>query len=262
MGIAVLIVVHCCLAAVAGDGFEDVRRQGALLESERRWQDAEAVYRAALDDPALVPANRYWILVSLAELAQRLGEFAAARRRLAEAERLIPDERGRVQWLNARAALHLVEGKLAAAGEDLTRALPAAGRVADKALLGGVLHNLASYELQTGRASLALPHQRQALALWTAAYGERHEYVMRAWISLSSIQGMLGDWMAAERSLRQALQVAETPEALANYAVVLDHLQRKKEARAIRRRIPATSVSNAIVDVQAQPRHQLHAVAK
>jgi hypothetical protein len=76
--------------------------------------------------------------------------------------------------------------------------------------------------------------------------------VMKALISLSSLQGLAGDWRAAGKSLREALAIAETPEALANYAVVLDKLKRGGEAKEIRKRLTGSGQGAApLVDAKA-----------
>jgi hypothetical protein len=77
-----------------------------------------------------------------------------------------------------------------------------------------------------GRLGEAAVHEKKALAIWRQQFGDQHYYVMKAWISLSSLQGLGSDWRAAESSLHEALSIAETPEALAKYAVVLEKLKR------------------------------------
>lgn len=223
---------------------EGVREQGARLESERKWKDASLLYEAALST-AEDSEGRFWLLTSLVEMAINRGDYRQARQWLRKAE---DSQQGRphVQLLNARATLHLVEGNLSAAKRDLSRA----ASISEKAD-AGTLHNLASVEMQTGRLKLAAEHQHKALTIWRQQFGDRHEYVMRAWISLSSIQGLQRDWQGAEESLRHALAIAETDEALSNYAVVLDHLKRGREAKQIRARIPAVAVPNALIDVKS-----------
>jgi tetratricopeptide (TPR) repeat protein len=154
--------------------------------------------------------------------------------------------------LSAWGTLHLVEGNLTAAERDLSRAVAASESVAKPPDLAAALHNLAAVEMHMGRLDTAAIHEKKALALWLQQFGDRNRYVMKAWISLSSLQGLSGDWPAAERSLQNALAIIETPEALANYAVVLEKLKRHPEAKEIRRRIhlPMPSPS-ALADVKA-----------
>jgi len=156
----------------------------------------------------------------------------------------------RAQFLNARSALLLVEGKLTAAQRDIVEVVRLAEHFGDPHLQAGALHNLASLEAQTGELARAQEHQEHALARWSRLHGPRHEFVRRALISLSSIQGLRQDWHAAARSLESALAIAESPDALGNYAVILDRLHRKKEAKEVRRRLPALAVSNALVDLK------------
>jgi uncharacterized protein HemY len=79
---------------------------------------------------------------------------------------------------------------------------------------------------------------------------------MKALISLSSLEGLRGDWRAAGQSLERALAISESDEALSNYAIVLDNLKRHKEARAIRQRLHKPAVGLLpVVDVNALSRH-------
>jgi tetratricopeptide (TPR) repeat protein len=233
-------IVWPLLLASAACAWEDVASIGAALEKERKWDEAARVYRAALTN---CDGRCSWLLTSLGEMAFNRGEYREARLWFQRAQEA--GAAGSVQLLSARGALYLVEGRLKEAERDLTAA------IATDSSLAPALHNLASVEMQTGGLAEAEVHQSRALALWRDALGERHEYVRRAWISLSSIQGLRRDWKGAEHSLRNALAIAQTPDALANYAVVLDHLKRGKEARAIRRRLPAVSHQNATVDATA-----------
>src|SRR5712672_1620831 len=105
-----------------------------------------------------------------------------------------------------------------------------------------------------GHVEDAAAHETRALALWRKEFGDRHYYVMKAWISLSSLQASCGKWRDAERSVRNALSIAETPEALANYAVILDKLKRGSEAREIRHRLHAERPpASSLVDVKEMP---------
>jgi tetratricopeptide (TPR) repeat protein len=124
-----------------------------------------------------------------------------------------------------------VEGNLTAAERDLSRAVAISDSIATSLDLAAALHNLAAVEMHTRRLREATVHETKALAIWRQQLGDRHYYVMKAWISLSSLQGLSNAWRAAESSLRKALDIAETPEALANYAVVLEKLKRGKEGQ-------------------------------
>lgn len=215
--------------SAAGAGIEEARRAGAVLEGERRWTEAASVYESALAElpSEAPPAQRFWLAMSLAEVSFEARDYDAARRWLGRA---IPsDDRDRSRLLNARGTLHLVEGNLSAAARDLARAIdltPGGDGLA------AVLHNLAAVEMHTGRLRDAIAHERKALDLWRAELGDRHAYVVKAWVGLSSAQGLAGDWRGAAASLEEAMRVERTPEVLANYAAVLKKLGRGKEARA------------------------------
>ena len=174
-----------------------------------------------------------------------------------QADEVVPglaqDAPERVRLLNAWGTLHLVQGNLTAAERDLSRAVAISDAAAPPDL-AAALHNLAAVEMQTGRLGPATVHQTKALEIWRRQFGDRHHYVMKAWISLSSLQGLCGDWRAAAGSLENALAIAETPEALANYAIVLEKLKRGSEAREIRRRLPVPMPPpSPLADVKAMP---------
>jgi tetratricopeptide (TPR) repeat protein len=257
MRVAALLLVLCWSGRA--DWLQDVRTRGTRLETEQKWQDAANLYRSALDRAdAESVRDRGWLLMSLAEIAFEQQDYRDARRWLREAERTVErlphdaPERGRM--LNNRASLLLVEGKLTAAEELLLRTvafLDAGGAPLDRA---AALHNLASVEMQTGRVRQAEDHAREALAIRRRELGGQHRYVLKGWISLSTVQALSGDWRSAESSLPQALAIAETPEALANYAVVLDKLKRRTEAAEVRSRLQNASVSTShLVDAKARP---------
>ena len=222
---------------------EDFVSKGAALENERKWDEAAAVYQAALDR---CTDRCSWLLTSLGEMAFNRGEYREARRWFDRAKDTGGVGSGRL--LGASGALHVVEGRLKEAERDLIAAIRLNEDLESVAV---ALHNLASVEMQTGRLAAAEQHELEAIALCRGALGDRHEYVRRGWISLSTVQGLRRDWKAAERSLRNALAIARTADALANYAVILEHSKRGKEAREIRRRLPAVPRPSATVDATA-----------
>ena len=84
---------------------------------------------------------------------------------------------------------------------------------------------------------------------------------MKAWISLSSLEGLRGDWHAAARSLERALAIMDSEEALTNYAIVLDKLKRHKDARAVRRKLQRPAIAPVpVVDVNTLLRRDAAAV--
>lgn len=116
--------------------------------------------------------------------------------------------------------------------------LPAA---ADQA---AILQNLASIEMQTGRLEAARRHLEAALSR-----GESP----KAWISLSTLEGLRGDWPAAERCIRKALALQQSPDAMWNLAAILDRLGDRQAARRVRTRIPqgASPLAPEVVDVRS-----------
>ena len=230
--------------------FEEARRAGRILEADRRWSEAAAVYEAALRDlPTTAPAaRRFWLVMSVAEVWFEARDYSAARRWLTRAVPVDDVERARL--LNASGTLRLVEGNLSGAARELARAVELSPGGDARA---GALHNLAAVEMHTGRTREAIKHEEEALELWRVQLGGRHPYVLKAWVGLSSAHALAGDWQAAAKSLEEALRIEETPEALANYAVVLEKLKRANEAAAVRRRVnPVESTLPLLIDVQSR----------
>jgi tetratricopeptide (TPR) repeat protein len=232
-----------------------VQQQGATFERAGQWDQAAAVYRSALDGPGKdgPPPDRFWLQTSLAEVSFESRDYRKARGWLREAEETVrglpADAPERVRLLNAWGTLYLVEGNAGAAQRNLAAAISRATAPADRA---AALHNLAAAEMQTGNLRDAASHEREAIELAQREFGDRHRFVMKAWIGLSSIQGLQEDWRAAEQSISRAIWIAETPEALANYAIVLEKLHRGKEAKDLRRRFRLDFPTAApLVDVKS-----------
>ena len=99
--------------AGAADSLDRTRQRGALLEANRQWEQAGAVYRAALDNlgPGASLQDRFWLLTSLVEVSYEQQEYGQARRWLQEAERALgelnPRAPERVRLLSAWGTLHL-----------------------------------------------------------------------------------------------------------------------------------------------------------
>ena len=230
-----------------------VQEEGAKMETARRWDAAEALYADSLSAAGVTAADQLWLRMSLAEVALEKRDYPKAARWLVEAESSLSGQPVaadvRMQIHCGKAALLLIQGKLSGAEDELTKAhtLLHSNSPSQAALL----HTLAGLETQMGRLPEAEHHQRMALELLREQLGASHRSVMKAWISLSTIQGLRGDWKGAEQSLRQSLAIEETPEALSNYALVLGRLKRRREAKALKSRGGQVVRPNAIVDVKA-----------
>lgn len=232
-------------------------------EAAGRWAEAAAIYQQALAEGAGDPLDLELALGQLGYYRNAYGEARLWYRRAAERMRGQPQAPRWPELLVGRAVLDLVDGKLTAAEQGLRTAL----RISQEngvAPLPGILHNLASIELQTGRLADAERHQADGLRMMQENLGPRHEEVRRAWISFSTIAGLRSDWPAAERRIRAALDIAETPEALANYIVILEKQKKTKQARLLRRRLgnaplPLAAAGN-IVDAQLLSRRAAPAV--
>jgi len=245
LGVPTGMRIAWCLLLVLPAVGADVRHLGADLEAGHRWEDAAKLYQALLE--GCEAADRLWLLTSLAEVAFEQHDYSGAERWLVRAEQIVSDlpreAPDRVRLLNAWGTLHLVRGNLTAAVRELSRAVELGKSIATPEDQAASLHNLAAAEMQAGDFKQAIDREKQALQIWRQRLGERHPYVNKAWISLSSAQGLGGEWTAAAESLQHALAIAQSEEALANYAVVLDKLKRHGEAKAIRSRLPRHTLS-------------------
>jgi tetratricopeptide (TPR) repeat protein len=261
-----LWVLVAVLPAAGNDWPDEVRRRGAELEAAHRWEEAGELYQSMLGDLRGADLDsRFWLLTSLAEVEFERQDYGQSERWLHQAEQTIEglpsNAPERARLLNAWGTLHLVQGNLTAAERELSRAVHLGEPAAPAEDHAAALHNLAAVEMHLGRLPEAAAHETQALAIWKKHFGERHYYVMKAWISLSSLQGLRGDWRAAEESLRHALAIGESEEALSNYAVVLEKLKRGREAKAIRSRLQhSLTPPAAVVDVKSLVQHREPAV--
>ena len=249
-------------ALVAGDWTAKLE-EASRCEAQGRWQAAAAIYQQALEEGAADPLD---MELALGQLAYYRGDYGDARRWYRRAEDRLRDAPQSRRWpelLVGRAVLDVVEGRLTAAEVRLRRALDFSQENGIRPL-PGIFHNLATIELQTRRLVDAERHQGDALQVFRESLGARHEEVRRAWISYSTIAALRGDWPEAERRIRAALDIAESPEALETYIVILEKQKRKKEARLLRERLGSASVAlpaaNGIVDVQLLPRGAASAV--
>jgi tetratricopeptide (TPR) repeat protein len=239
LGVPTGMRIACFLLLVLRIVGADVRHVGAELEERHRWADAAKLYQASLEH--CEAGDRLWLLTSLAEVAFEQQDYASAERWLVHAEQVVSDlpreAPDRIRLLNAWGTLHLVRGNLTAAVRELGQAVELGKSIATPEDEAASLHNLAAAEMHAGDLKEAVDHEKQALQIWRIRLGERHPYVNKAWISLSSAQGLRGEWTAAAESLQQALAITQSEEALANYAVVLDKLKRHVEAKGIRARL-------------------------
>jgi len=255
-----LLFAPALLAAVDWTAKLEEARQ---WEAQGRWHAAAAIYQQALDEGGADPLD---MELALAQLAYYRTDYGDARRWYRRAEDRLRNAPQSPRWpelLVGRAVLDVVEGKLTAAELRLRQALDFSQEHGIRPL-PGIYHNLASIELQTGRLPEAERHQTDALRTFQETLGPRHEEVRRAWISYSTIAALRGDWPEAERRIRAALEIAESPEALETYIVILEKQKRKKQARLLRQRLGSTTVpvpaANGIVDAQLLQRGTASAV--
>jgi serine/threonine protein kinase len=83
-------------------------------------------------------------------------------------------------------------------------------------------HNLATDLANLGHCSEAEPHEREALRVWQAMYGEEHRDVAIAWKNLGFMRECYGDFAGAREAFETSWHIAQKrPEALAIYVPVL-----------------------------------------
>jgi tetratricopeptide (TPR) repeat protein len=202
------------------------------------------------------PQELAHLRVTLATAYLEAGDCRAAEATLFEARKASgPWTNGiaRAELLNAWSSLYLKLGQLPEAEAELrealqiTTALPNTGD-----LHATVLHNLAAVEMRTGRYTLALDHETDAMRRFAKDLAPNHPTMIRGWASMASLQYMLGEPREAKASLDRALESAEITygpdssllaDLLMSDAVVLDKLKLHAEARRAREqafRIPGT----------------------
>jgi len=222
------------VAMLAGSG--DFLSRAKTLEAAGQWEAAHEIYRHAFDTlPAETPhEDRLRLLTVLADVSVRSGDFRRALTWIGKADADVRTDADRAVLLNARGNIALRQGRLGVAENEFRAALelrPPADTGA------AALINLASVESQTGRVPQARVHAQEALQLWRRELGDRHPSVAGAWITLSTMEALSGDWRAAERSLRAALDVEQSPDAMWNLAVVLERLGKGGEAARWRKQV-------------------------
>lgn len=162
----------------------------------------------------------------------------------------------RAEVLNAWSALHLRRGQFSAAEEELqTAARIVAQSPAAEDLRAAVSHNLAAVEMRTGRYTVALTHESEAIRVWQATLRPDHPNLIRAWASLASLQYMMGRTADARLSMRRAIAAAPSGPLLAalleSDALILDRLKMKAQAK--RERAQAKAIRGAAAPPSAAP---------
>jgi len=210
-----------------------------------RGQISEAIanFERAL---ALRPQHNLRTRISLATAYIEAAEYRKAEIALREAETAESTGLERAELYNGWGSLYLVEGKLPAAENEFQRAREILdGMPKPGADLAVVLHNLAAIEMRTGRYGEAHRHSERAMALWEKTLGPDHPDLIKGWASLASLEYIMGRRADAEVALERAIHSAEkvygpdhlmVADLLESYAVVLDGLKRKVEAKQIRKR--------------------------
>jgi tetratricopeptide (TPR) repeat protein len=179
-------------------------------------------------------------------------EFHHAEALLQDAQRresTIPKGRLAAEFHNARGSLFLLLGKLGDAEFEFERAKQNLELAPEKTnLRADVSHNLAAIETRTGRFADAYRDEELALHLWEANGETQTDRFIRGLGSLASLQFLTGREQDARVSMERALAAAEklygprhplTAALLDSYAIILDKLKYRKEARAARQRAAA-----------------------
>jgi arylsulfatase A-like enzyme/Flp pilus assembly protein TadD len=197
---------------------------GRVLTSEGRMSDAVAVYREAIE----YRADHADLQSRLALLLAQAGD-PAAETALQEAIRSSPA---------VRADLHVALGQLLVKG----------GRREEARQQYEIAAAAPSFSADTDRskmwALLWLGKSAEAVTLWSDLIRDRPEYG-RAWLPLSSLSIQRGDWTAAERLARAAVEAEpRSASAWSNLGVGLEGLGRTAEAEAAYRRAGEVDASD------------------
>jgi tetratricopeptide (TPR) repeat protein len=180
-------------------------------------------------------------------------DYPCAKRLLRQAAQLPETESD--PELAARAAnglgvLALVEGRVSEAVRQLERAAAQMPQ-SDGDLRASVFHNLASALARSGDIEGARQHQQQAIQIWECDPENNRTSLYRGWVSLSTYHGLSRHWTTALADLENAFRYDRDLSAMANYAAILDRLGRRREARDIRRSLPAEAPGAfALADVR------------
>ncbi|SRR5581483_1041139 len=206
------------------------------------------------------------IRISLSSALLDINEYREAEQVLRDADTFaatLPNGSERAELYNAWGALHLISGRVAAAEAEFEKALqilepmPEAGED-----LPVVLHNLAALQTKTGRYEEALKNFDKARVLVEKNFGPDYPQLIKIWGSLGSLQYLTGRGEQAEVSLKRAVALAEKRyglqhpillDLLRSYAVVLDGLDRKKEAKQVRKRAASIDRSGRPASFQPTP---------
>ena len=210
---------------------------GGLVAQEPDWIAAEN------DAQDLVHLR-----VSLTTAYLEAGDYRAAQDVLLKAQKSATqkDDLSRAELLNAWSALHLKLGQLPTAEAELLEARRLVMKIQDAGeLLPTIGHNLAAIEMRIGRYSEALEDEREAIRVFEKILAPDHPTLIRSWASLASLQYMMGEPQEARISMEKALASAEktlgsmhplVADLLESYAIVLDKLKLKTDARHARDR--------------------------
>lgn len=216
------------------------------LHDAGRYGEAGAVYRRAIQNaarPQIAPSTHVRVRLNLVALHLESGDVGSARRELhataeVEGAASMPDLHC------ATGTLHLLEGNLSAAAKAFERALAMLPQDSRDEQHASLLENLASVRIKQGRLEKARDQLLASLALLER--GSRTEVQrVRTLGSLSTVEYLRHDFMAAEKAGARALSLAEArfggespivADLLANYAMVLERLRRGKEAKSYRAR--------------------------
>ncbi len=173
------------------------------------------------------------------------GNYRQAEVALRNAEKLASHPIERAEVLNARGSLSLAHGQYTTAARQYSDALMILEGQTVGADLPVVLHNLAAAEIWLGEYDSAFQHMQHALALWQKQLPPDHSNLIRGWASMGSAEFLMGRLQDARVSIERAIGSAEKTwgpndpvlgEMLESYAVVLDRLKLKKEAKVARAR--------------------------
>jgi tetratricopeptide (TPR) repeat protein len=253
------------------DAILDWNEAAVQHQENGRLREAHDSYKRAIEaaeNSPVTPATLLRLQMNLVSLYLEEGDFGRARQLMRAAEQKageVPFDSPELAGLyNAAGTLHLIDGKLSAAQQQLEKALaildrPGFGRGNE---LASVLLNLASVQMRQGRYREARSNLDRTVLLLQGV-DKPTSQLIRALITRSTLEYMAKDWVAAETAAARALAMAEiyygpgspaVGDVLQNYSLILDRLRRGKEARSYRARARSLlsneqPASNSLVDI-------------
>lgn len=211
---AVFLLLMASVEMVGQSGMTLAWNERAIRHQEAgEFAEAREAYLAAIKVEELTkesPATRLRLFLNLAALELEMGERESAAKRVRAAGLVaneLPEDSAEVAGLHCGiASLQMAEGKLSEAYGEYAKALEifkrVGGRVEDVA---GVLQNMGAVLMRQGKYVEARRDFARSVELLTGG-----PQLVKALAGLSSVEYLLREYAAAERSSARAMALAES----------------------------------------------------